>query len=201
MLRTGEAPGVNRIEIRSEKEAIAARHAAARVGALSTRVLGNPNKHRIESTYLHSVCYELWNVSAAHAHEVIQSPHFHLIFASRRRRFLCSHRSTLHPLLQTPRTGVLRNYSPPLQMTTPHVVTSSSGHHSQATTSNGIVGNQFRVGKKIGEGSFGVVFEGRFIIVIVFEKDWMVDCLSAGGATGSVGRSSLQRGNDGSLWM
>ena len=46
-------------------------------------------------------------------------------------------------------------------MTTPHVIASSSGHHSQSTTSNGIVGNHFRVGKKIGEGSFGVVFEGR----------------------------------------
>jgi casein kinase 1 len=45
-------------------------------------------------------------------------------------------------------------------MTTPHVIASSSGHHSQSATSNGIVGNHFRVGKKIGEGSFGVVFEG-----------------------------------------
>lgn len=47
-------------------------------------------------------------------------------------------------------------------MTTPHVIASSSGHHSQTTTSNGIVGNHFRVGKKIGEGSFGVVFEGEW---------------------------------------
>jgi len=46
-------------------------------------------------------------------------------------------------------------------MTTPHVIASSSGHHSQTATSNGIVGNHFRVGKKIGEGSFGVVFEGQ----------------------------------------
>ncbi|KAH9949960.1 kinase-like protein [Amylocystis lapponica] len=46
-------------------------------------------------------------------------------------------------------------------MTTPHVIASSSGHHtSQSATSNGIVGAHFRVGKKIGEGSFGVVFEG-----------------------------------------
>ncbi|PIL35692.1 transporter [Ganoderma sinense ZZ0214-1] len=46
-------------------------------------------------------------------------------------------------------------------MTTPHVIASSSGHHSsQSATSNGVVGNHFRVGKKIGEGSFGVVFEG-----------------------------------------
>jgi len=45
-------------------------------------------------------------------------------------------------------------------MTTPHVIASSSPHPSQSTTSNGIVGSHFRVGKKIGEGSFGVVFEG-----------------------------------------
>ncbi|PCH42511.1 kinase-like protein [Wolfiporia cocos MD-104 SS10] len=46
-------------------------------------------------------------------------------------------------------------------MTTPHVIASSSGHHtSQSATSNGVVGSHFRVGKKIGEGSFGVVFEG-----------------------------------------
>ncbi|RDX57393.1 kinase-like protein [Lentinus brumalis] len=46
-------------------------------------------------------------------------------------------------------------------MTTPHVIASSSAHHSsQSATSNGVVGNHFRVGKKIGEGSFGVVFEG-----------------------------------------
>ncbi|KAH0833283.1 kinase-like domain-containing protein [Lanmaoa asiatica] len=48
-------------------------------------------------------------------------------------------------------------------MTTPHVISSSSGHHSQST-SNGIVGNHFRVGKKIGEGSFGVVFEGTKLL-------------------------------------
>lgn len=45
-------------------------------------------------------------------------------------------------------------------MTTPHVVASSSSHPSQSSTSHGIVGNHYRVGKKIGEGSFGVVFEG-----------------------------------------
>jgi len=46
-------------------------------------------------------------------------------------------------------------------MTTPHVIASSSAHHgSQSATSNGIVGTHYRVGKKIGEGSFGVVFEG-----------------------------------------
>lgn len=46
-------------------------------------------------------------------------------------------------------------------MTTPHVIASSSGtHHAASSSANGIVGNHFRVGKKIGEGSFGVVFEG-----------------------------------------
>lgn len=46
-------------------------------------------------------------------------------------------------------------------MTTPHVIASSSGnHHATSTTTNGIIGSHFRVGKKIGEGSFGVVFEG-----------------------------------------
>ena len=45
-------------------------------------------------------------------------------------------------------------------MSTPHVIASSSTHLPQSTTSNGIVGTHYRVGKKIGEGSFGVVFEG-----------------------------------------
>lgn len=52
-------------------------------------------------------------------------------------------------------------------MTTPHVIASSSGnHHSSSATSNGIVGSHFRVGKKIGEGSFGVVFEGEYAFPI-----------------------------------
>ncbi|KAJ7236295.1 hypothetical protein B0H12DRAFT_131142 [Mycena haematopus] len=46
-------------------------------------------------------------------------------------------------------------------MSTPHVIASSSSHPPSSTTSNGIVGNHYRVGKKIGEGSFGVVFEGH----------------------------------------
>ncbi|KAF7312091.1 Kinase-like protein [Mycena indigotica] len=50
-------------------------------------------------------------------------------------------------------------------MSTPHVIASSSSHPtSTSTTSNGIVGNHFRVGKKIGEGSFGVVFEGTKMV-------------------------------------
>ncbi|KAF6754541.1 kinase-like protein [Ephemerocybe angulata] len=50
-------------------------------------------------------------------------------------------------------------------MTTPHVIaSSSSAHPAQSTSSNGIVGNHYRVGKKIGEGSFGVVFEGQYCL-------------------------------------
>lgn len=53
-------------------------------------------------------------------------------------------------------------------MTTPHVIASSSGaHHAASSSSNGIVGSHFRVGKKIGEGSFGVVFEGVYGILII----------------------------------
>jgi len=49
-------------------------------------------------------------------------------------------------------------------MTTPHVIASSSNHTSQPATTSGVVGNHFRVGKKIGEGSFGVVFEGTNLL-------------------------------------
>jgi len=49
-------------------------------------------------------------------------------------------------------------------MTTPHVIASSSNHSSQPATTTGVVGNHFRVGKKIGEGSFGVVFEGSNLL-------------------------------------
>ncbi|KAJ4480032.1 kinase-like protein [Lentinula aciculospora] len=49
-------------------------------------------------------------------------------------------------------------------MTTPHVIASSSPHPSQSTTSNGIVGSHYKIGKKIGEGSFGVVFEATKMI-------------------------------------
>ncbi|KAK7032821.1 kinase-like protein [Favolaschia claudopus] len=49
-------------------------------------------------------------------------------------------------------------------MSTPHVIASSSSHPPSTTTSNGIVGNHYRVGKKIGEGSFGVVFEGTKMV-------------------------------------
>lgn len=45
-------------------------------------------------------------------------------------------------------------------MTTPHVIASSNPHSHSSSTTNGVVGTHYRVGKKIGEGSFGVVFEG-----------------------------------------
>jgi hypothetical protein len=53
-------------------------------------------------------------------------------------------------------------------MTTPHVIASTSNHTSQPATTSGVVGNHFRVGKKIGEGSFGVVFEGILLLLISF---------------------------------
>ena len=64
-----------------------------------------------------------------------------------------------------PRLGPSLSLSIPLRfmMTTPHVIASSSTHTSQPVTTTGVVGNHFRVGKKIGEGSFGVVFEGIFL--------------------------------------
>ncbi|KAL4251747.1 protein kinase superfamily protein [Abortiporus biennis] len=39
-----------------------------------------------------------------------------------------------------------------------------SHSHSSGTTSNNIVGVHYRVGKKIGEGSFGVIFEGTNLL-------------------------------------
>lgn len=44
-----------------------------------------------------------------------------------------------------------------------HVIASSSNQPSNTTSgSNNVIGGRFKVGKKIGEGSFGVVFEGSF---------------------------------------
>jgi casein kinase 1 len=37
----------------------------------------------------------------------------------------------------------------------------SSHTHGSATSTQNIVGVHYRVGKKIGEGSFGVIFEGQ----------------------------------------
>lgn len=48
---------------------------------------------------------------------------------------------------------------------TSHVVTSSSSHHQSShgsnSSSSNVIGVHFRVGRKIGEGSFGVIFEGN----------------------------------------
>ncbi|THH02759.1 hypothetical protein EW026_g109 [Hermanssonia centrifuga] len=55
-------------------------------------------------------------------------------------------------------------------MTTPHVIASSSGHpSSQSATSSGVVGQHFRVGKKIGEGSFGTNLHNNQPVAIKFE--------------------------------
>jgi hypothetical protein len=63
------------------------------------------------------------------------------------------------PYTPPPPTG----HSP--AMATPHVIASSNPHaHSSSSSSNGVVGTHYRVGKKIGEGSFGVVFEGARVI-------------------------------------
>ena len=62
--------------------------------------------------------------------------------------------------------------------TTPHVIASSSNHTSQPATTTGVVGNHFRVGKKIGEGSFGVVFEGIYpLLFLVSFRPSLSHCL------------------------
>lgn len=38
----------------------------------------------------------------------------------------------------------------------------SSSSHSTHSSSN-VVGVHYRVGKKIGEGSFGIIYEGKFL--------------------------------------
>lgn len=38
------------------------------------------------------------------------------------------------------------------------------GHSSMASSSSNVVGVHYRVGKKIGEGSFGVIFEGTNLL-------------------------------------
>ena len=73
-------------------------------------------------------------------------------------------------------------------MTTPHVIASSSTHTNQSATTTGVVGNHFRVGKKIGEGSFGVVFEGIFFFVFPF-------------VPGSVLVLQVQTSSPTSLWL
>lgn len=52
-------------------------------------------------------------------------------------------------------------------MATTHVIASTPGAHlsgggSHSSSSSNIVGVHYKVGKKIGEGSFGVIFEGEY---------------------------------------
>ena len=55
-------------------------------------------------------------------------------------------------------------------MATTHIInTSNAGAHltssgSHSSSSSNIVGVHYRVGKKIGEGSFGVIFEGTNLL-------------------------------------
>lgn len=42
----------------------------------------------------------------------------------------------------------------------PHI-TNNMGNSSHSLHSSNVVGVHYRVGKKIGEGSFGVIFEGK----------------------------------------
>lgn len=52
-------------------------------------------------------------------------------------------------------------------MATTHVIASNPGAHlssaSHSSSSSNIVGVHYKVGKKIGEGSFGVIFEGECV--------------------------------------
>ena len=66
---------------------------------------------------------------------------------------------TYPPFLPPPRYLI---HSRAGQMSQAHVISSSS-QNSQSTGSSTIVGGHFRVDKKIGEGSFGVVFAGMFV--------------------------------------
>jgi hypothetical protein len=96
-------------------------------------------------------------------------------------------------------------------MTTPHVIASSSGnHHATSATSNGIVGSHYRVGKKIGEGSFGVVFEGMFCLAelpcagcgAMFEMLGSQCCVRWLSCSGSVARlSRFPTGHHGEFWI
>lgn len=61
---------------------------------------------------------------------------------------------------------------------TTHVIASSSSHHHVSTSNIAIVANNFKVGKKIGEGSFGIVYEGDFISPTYFLLEKISSCLS-----------------------
>lgn len=44
------------------------------------------------------------------------------------------------------------------------IASSSSSHLSQSITANSIIGNNYSIGKILGEGSFGVVYEGMYAL-------------------------------------
>ena len=44
--------------------------------------------------------------------------------------------------------------------------------HSHPSPAPNIVGVHYRVGKKIGEGSFGVIFEGACVCVLCLNEEW-----------------------------
>ncbi|KAF8308115.1 kinase-like protein [Clavulina sp. PMI_390] len=49
-------------------------------------------------------------------------------------------------------------------MSTQHIIASSSASSHQVSSGSNVVGVHYRVGKKIGEGSFGVIFEGTNLL-------------------------------------
>ncbi|SCZ96744.1 BZ3500_MvSof-1268-A1-R1_Chr4-1g06677 [Microbotryum saponariae] len=65
------------------------------------------------------------------------------------------------PQSHTP-TQTINAYAVPPAMSTQHIVSSSSASsHQHRGTDGGVVGVHYRVLRKIGEGSFGVIFEGQ----------------------------------------
>lgn len=57
--------------------------------------------------------------------------------------------------------------------TSQHIVSSSSTPTaSHSSSSSNVVGGNFRVGRKIGEGSFGVCFEGELELHSGAEEGW-----------------------------
>jgi casein kinase 1 len=63
-------------------------------------------------------------------------------------------------------------------MATTHIInTSNPGAHlssagSHSSSSSNIVGVHYKVGKKIGEGSFGVIFEGESVRCCLRRRTW-----------------------------
>ncbi|SDA06342.1 BZ3501_MvSof-1269-A2-R1_Chr4-1g06387 [Microbotryum saponariae] len=68
------------------------------------------------------------------------------------------------PQSHTP-TQTINAYAVPPAMSTQHIVSSSSASsHQHRGTDGGVVGVHYRVLRKIGEGSFGVIFEGTNLL-------------------------------------